>query len=253
MQTPWQHRCNQTAQKGDVAVKRQENARGETNEHSNRERQEIMKKTCKCSLPLCACTALQMQGASTSHAFRDMPLDGRATIEASIVAFRVPIQLAMVTLGITDAGAVVSRGAAMVAASVEAIEKVATELALSREELQTALAGIVDLAEKRFGDFVKGLALESVLPLIGSRAYGHFRHQRRESRDDAEDLSHNVVANALGALRRSAPRGNAGAWLAAIREHVYADHVRKREQKKRAEKRIENAWQSKRRWNSTSY
>ena len=117
----------------------------------------------------------------------------------------------------------------MVAGAAEAMQAVMEQLDIEPEEQPAVAAELVTVVERRFRQIVTALLIEALLPGLQQRAFWHFRHECGESEDDSLDLSQTMVANILDALKGKQPTGNAGAWIAAIRHNVYADHARKRE------------------------
>jgi hypothetical protein len=125
-------------------------------------------------------------------------------------------------------------------------QKVATELGLSPEEESEMLASLQTEIGRRAPQLIKVLCVLALLPIAEKRAFKHFRG-KGETRHDAEELSHDVVLKILSAMTGSWPRGNVGAWLSVIREHVYADHHRKSGREHIGMERLEKAAEQMRR------
>jgi hypothetical protein len=157
------------------------------------------------------------------------------------------VKFLLASLGVAVGEAVPARTATIVAAAAEAMQSVIQELSIEPDEQRDALAGLFTVVEGRFPQIVAAMLVEALLPRLQERAFGHFRYKRRESDDDAFDLSQTMVTKILEALMGNWPAGNVGAWVAAIRENLYADHVRKRERGRQVFERIENTWRAMRR------
>jgi hypothetical protein len=130
---------------------------------------------------------------------------------------------------------------------VTAAQKVSTELGLSPEEAADATTNLLVELERRLPQFVTVVCVISLLPLVGKRAFCHFRTACTESYQDSEELSQSVVVKVLAALTGSWPRGNVGAWLQAIQQNVFQDHIRKCSRRRRGMERLERAVQGIRR------
>lgn len=150
-------------------------------------------------------------------------------------------------LGVEGSDTLLPRVAGMVADAAEAMQAVMEQLGIKPEEQPVALAGLFQVAERRFPQIVTALLIEALLPGLQQRAFRHFRHECDESEDDSFDLSQTMVANILSALNGKKPYGNAGAWAATIRDNVYADHVRKRDRGRQVLSNIEKAARTMRR------
>jgi hypothetical protein len=128
----------------------------------------------------------------------------------------------------------------VLANSAIAIQKLATELDLTPEELRTGLSNFVKEAERRCPQILTGLFIIALLPVLASRTFRYFRYTRSETYQDSQDLSQSFVLKTLATL--AGPHGNIGAWLSEIRENLYKDHLRKRDCRRTAMTRIEKAY-----------
>jgi hypothetical protein len=135
----------------------------------------------------------------------------------------------------------------MVAGAAEAMQSVMEQLGIELKEQPAALAELRAVAKRRIRQIVTALLIEALLPRLQQRAFRHFQYEKVESKDDSLDLSQTTVVKILDALNGKQPTGNAGAWIAAIRHNVYADHVRKRERGRQVLSNIEKAARSMRR------
>jgi hypothetical protein len=134
--------------------------------------------------------------------------------------------------GIPNIGALLEKSTTQFSGVLRAICKVGKELGLSDDERRQALTSMIPIAKRRLPQFAIVLFVESVLPLVQERAYLHFRYDKRESVDDAMELSQALVEKLLKSFVGRWPRGNVGAWITAIRSNVYADHVKQRAREK---------------------
>jgi hypothetical protein len=110
--------------------------------------------------------------------------------------------------------------------ALEEVGRVFEQLGLTEEQMRLLVPSLLIEIRRRLPEFFVAAALIAALPLLAARFRRRYAQNANVTAQDAEDLSHNAVLKILAALNGSRPRGNVGAWVATIREHVLLDHWR---------------------------
>lgn len=110
--------------------------------------------------------------------------------------------------------------------SLNQVEQVLEQLPLSPDTRQQNKTLALDEFVRRVPEWLKIATLIASLPSLRTWAKGHFMTKGFPS-SDLEDLSQSFVTKILEAFFKTWPKGNAGAWVTAIRDNVGHDLGRK--------------------------
>jgi hypothetical protein len=105
------------------------------------------------------------------------------------------------------------------------IDEVVRQLGLTDDEARQTGPLVAAEFRRLLPSMCKAATIVALLPLIAERSRCQFLG-KPASRSDAGDLSQAVAARILTALFGSWPRGNVGAWVAAVRKSAGLDHGR---------------------------
>jgi DNA-directed RNA polymerase specialized sigma24 family protein len=119
----------------------------------------------------------------------------------------------------------------------ETSEAIVTEVLqsfrLSLDEEHQARSRLVQEVVRHWRAYLRACIVSALLPIIQVHAEGYFRRWMQTS-PEAEELAADLGVKLLRSLFGNWPRGNVGAWVAAIRCNVRNDYGRQRRRRQAA-------------------